>query len=392
MDEGQTVKFNATETTCGKVDWALSMQRVKLESELCSTFQSTYRSQCCYDQCQLCQSTDANVLDLRPDYLLEQGGYSATCGEVNAILSVNSKTDELCVDAQAQLTDDCCYKQCKICGDYDDISNDWYATVKYEGATTSCLGLDYMLRIRQVGQSTDDCKSIQATYENQCCYVTPDDQCQICEADGVLYDVIGTKTVTYERSSMTATCAVISDSFAKMESNDQECIAGKQALFGQCCDLSSVVVLNDGSTDASDPSSNTPGGSNPSGNNPNGGNDAGGTDTGSGNDPNDNKPSEGNIPSGGNPSSGQDGNGNDPDAANGVDNPPSDTAGTNSGTPAVAAGGEGWWKATPSPTPSTFNFVWDPPNNAAISTSKSISIIVGMVSTYFCLVRIIVLL
>jgi len=390
MDEGQTVQFNATETTCGKVDWALSMQRVKLDSDLCSTFQSTYRSQCCYDQCQLCLSTDANILDLRPDYLLEQGGYSATCGEVNAILSVNSKTDKLCVDAQAQLTDDCCYKQCKICGNNGDISNDWYATVKYEGATTSCLGLDYMLRIRQVGQSTDDCKSIQATYENQCCYVTPDDQCQICEADGVLYDVIGTKTVTYERSSMTATCAVISDFFAKMESTDQECIAGKQTLFGQCCDLSSVVVLNDASTDASNPNSNTPGGSSSSGNNPNtnspnGGNNLGGIDAGSDNDPNDIEPSGGNIPSGGNPSSGQDGNDINPDGASGGNNSPSEPSGTNSGTSAVAEGGEGWWKATPSPTPSTFNFVWDPPNSAMISTPTRIFFIVGMVSSYLSL-------
>mmetsp|Transcript_15646 Transcript_15646/g.31830 ORF Transcript_15646/g.31830 Transcript_15646/m.31830 type:complete len:177 (+) Transcript_15646:769-1299(+) len=175
-----------------------------------------------------------------------------------------------------------------------------------------------------------------------------------------------------------------------MESTDQECIAGKQTLFGQCCDLSSVVVLNDASTDASNPNSNTPGGSSSSGNNPNtnspnGGNNLGGIDAGSDNDPNDIEPSGGNIPSGGNPSSGQDGNDINPDGASGGNNSPSEPSGTNSGTSAVAEGGEGWWKATPSPTPSTFNFVWDPPNSAMISTPTRIFFIVGMVSSYLSL-------
>lgn len=302
MDNTQSLKFNAQDTTCENVDLALSKQNVLLESDTCSSFQEMYSSTCCYDECQLCEIDNNEFLDLRVDHLVEQGGYSATCGEVNTILSASAESDKICFDARAQLTEECCYKQCNICDISDDITNDWYATVNFEGVTTSCLGLDYMLRMEQVNLGSDRCSAVQGEYFEECCYKTPSKQCQICEADDVLYEILATKTVSYERDSTTATCAKISDSFLRMESDDQNCIEGKQSLFGKCCDLTSVVVLQ-------------------------------------------------NAPDG-NPAA-------RPNQAPGA---PTISPGPNAGKP--SAKGEGWWKATLSPTTSSFTFNWDPPSSA----------------------------
>jgi hypothetical protein len=48
--------------------------------------------------------------------------------------------------------------------------------------------------------------------------------------------------------SMRTTCAAVSDSLTRLDKSDQQCTQRKQALFGQCCELGSVVVLDNESS------------------------------------------------------------------------------------------------------------------------------------------------
>jgi hypothetical protein len=44
--------------------------------------------------------------------------------------------------------------------------------------------------------------------------------------------------------SIRTTCAAVSDSLTRLDKSDEQCTQRKQALFGQCCELGSVVVLD----------------------------------------------------------------------------------------------------------------------------------------------------
>ena len=74
-----------------------------------------------------------------------------------------------------------------------------------------------------------------------------------------LLSVQGGKTKLYELD--TTSCSAINDSLgANFEQEDQECTEGKQQYFGQCCDVSSVIVSQPSSgsmVPASSPSGQT---------------------------------------------------------------------------------------------------------------------------------------
>ena len=203
-----------------------------------------YRGSCCYDECQLCQTPNDDFLDLRSEHVVKQGGYEASCQEISNILSTSAKDDTICTDAQTQLGGECCYEQCTLCGDpSDDGSTDWYATVTFQGLTTTCLGLDYMLRIEQISGGSDQCSELRGAYMDRCCHASKN-SCQLCKADDKLYEVDRSKTVTVEQSvkSTFTTCTAMNDSLSKLETSDEECMEGKQTYFGQCCDLSNLIV------------------------------------------------------------------------------------------------------------------------------------------------------
>ena len=213
----------------------------------------------------------------------------ASCQEVSNILSSTGakKEEKMCTDAQAQLGGECCYEQCALCGGDDEsaLSTEWYATVSFQGLTTTCLGLDYMLRIEQISDGSDGCGTFQGQYAERCCYRSADEavsaassteaspsdssssaSCQLCMADNILYDVDPSKVVVIDQSSQrstTAECTTVSDTLAKFEISDRECTEGKPAFFGQCCDLSSGILSDVGTVDTL--SVVTPGGEYPRG-------------------------------------------------------------------------------------------------------------------------------
>ena len=89
-----------------------------------------------------------------------------------------------------------------------------------------------MVRSEQISEGSDRCSELQNQYVNSCCTAAVSkNSCQLCMVDDKLYELD------------TTSCSAINDSLAaNFEQDDQECNEGKQQYFGQCCDVSSVIV------------------------------------------------------------------------------------------------------------------------------------------------------
>lgn len=234
---------NSKSATCGDLDAILNNENVLEGAHSCDSVQAMYDEVCCLDECKLCQNADGEVSGIK-DRLVEKGGYSATCEEVNTILGENRSDSTICRDAKTQLAGDCCYNQCTLCEENESTS--WYAVVEFESIQSTCLGLDYLLRAENVQVGSQRCSALQSEYKSTCCYTPLPDPCQLCEADDVLYEVNTSKSVSTERAS-TSSCAQINDSLARLSANDQQCTEGKQSYFGKCCNLSEKLTGGDAS-------------------------------------------------------------------------------------------------------------------------------------------------
>lgn len=247
IDTEKSLSINGKDVTCGSVENMFTFEKILMGSDNCNSIQKMYQETCCFDGCQLCELSTGGFLDLQ-DVLLEKGAYSATCSEVNNILSANSKDDKMCLDAKEQLAGECCYKQCTLCN--TDKSTSWYATVNFEGIQSTCLGLDFMLRNEQVSYGSDRCSNTRGMYESQCCYVAPENPCQLCEADGKVYGVNSAKSVTTLERQSAMSCAWLNDNLSKLPGDDEQCEQDKAAYFGQCCDLSGIIGVPNGEVGA----------------------------------------------------------------------------------------------------------------------------------------------
>lgn len=244
LDRTKSVIINEKDVTCGSIENMFTTENLLMGSENCNAVQKMYQDTCCFDSCFLCELPSGEFLDVQ-DILLDKGGYSATCSQVNNLLSANSKNDKICSDAKEQLAGDCCYKQCTLCDAGAGETTSWYATVNVEEIQSTCLGLDFMLRTEQVSSGSDRCSNTRGVYAEHCCYIPPSNPCQLCEADGKVYSVNSAKSVsTIERQSTTS-CAWINDDLAKISNDDKQCTDGKGSYFGQCCDLTGVIGVAD---------------------------------------------------------------------------------------------------------------------------------------------------
>ena len=222
-----------------------------VQSSTCNSVRDMYKNDCCSEECQLCKTSSGILLDLRGDVVVQQGGYDASCQSISDMLSKSYFAKEaICSDAQTELAGKCCYQQCTLCGDQSEsISTLWFNTVTYQGLTTTCLGLDYMLRAEQLRDGSDRCSALQVQYINQCCHQSAN-SCQLCVAGEALYEIDSSKNVTIyqSQSSSTKPCSVVNLSLAKYQETDEKCMEERQIYFGECCISNDVV-------DAFDPTS-----------------------------------------------------------------------------------------------------------------------------------------
>lgn len=248
LDATKSIDFQTQTTSCGNIDALLLSGNILVDSAICNSIRDEYDDPCCYDECQLCRTSDGNFLDLRSEHVVKQGGYEATCQDISSILNTMAESDDTCNDAQTQMGEECCYQQCTLCGDESatGMSTEWYATVSFQGLTTTCLGLDYYLRAEQINDGSETCGEFRGTYMDRCCYAQ--NSCQLCRAEDKLYEIDPTMTVTIQQPARltTLTCPAVDDSMSKLDKDDQACTDGRQAFFEQCCDLGNAIVLDSG--------------------------------------------------------------------------------------------------------------------------------------------------
>ena len=167
-DSGRQISFNGKLITYGDMEQQLEAQRIHMVSDTCTKIEKLHQQDCCFVRCDICWD-GRELLDLRGDRLVRQGDHEASCLEIDSMLRSSDEKDEICVDARAQLGDACCYEQCKLCGGAGAGRDNWESTVTFEGMTTSCLGLDFMLRREEVSEGGSLCGQFREEYGAVCC-------------------------------------------------------------------------------------------------------------------------------------------------------------------------------------------------------------------------------
>ncbi len=248
LDSAKSISFQSQTTTCGSLDSMLittvqAEENPVVQSSTCSSAREMYQNDCCIEECQLCKTPSGNLLDLKGEVVVQQGGYDASCRDVSDLLSKSySAKESMCTDAHMRLANKCCYQQCTLCGDQSENTTFWFNTVFYQGLTTTCLGLDYLLRAEQLMDGSDSCGDFQTQYANQCCYQTAN-SCQLCDAASQEeYELDSDKIVIVQQSSTTKPCSAVNFSLAKYQKLDAMCMEERQAYFRECCVAKKGVV------------------------------------------------------------------------------------------------------------------------------------------------------
>ena len=233
LSEELPVMFQGNPSTCGE----LNVMVGQFNPDACMTVREMYQETCCYDGCQLCQTMEGDFLDLRKDHVVKKGEYTATCDEIQNLLTTFATSEEICAKSQSELAEECCYDQCSLCEDNE--STKWNSIVQFGNVTTTCLGLDYLLRTEQISSKSERCTDLQEEYESQCCRVgSKPDTCQLCKAENG--DTYGVKNATLAQLGIgdsTITCEAVASAMVVMESADAQCISAKEKYFDPCCNL-----------------------------------------------------------------------------------------------------------------------------------------------------------
>lgn len=123
-------------------------------------------------------------------------------------------------------------EKCEICSGGG--IPDWYAMVNVNGNAITCLELDSVIAESQIEQGTEQCGEVLGVAAPACCYVPPEEPCNICKHSSGYYDVMSSVEVDYGGSK--ATCGQIFNAlFSREEQRSDTCSLVSQDLASQCC-------------------------------------------------------------------------------------------------------------------------------------------------------------
>lgn len=127
----------------------------------------------------------------------------------------------------------CSFEKCSLCGDSDLL---WEATVFYSGVELSCHDLDSKIFVEKgIASDTPTCKTSQDSYSGFCCMQPLEEPCDICNMNGVSFQMIDDMRISYEGKSHS--CLEVHNSlYSRREQTSELCISAQGNLFDQCCD------------------------------------------------------------------------------------------------------------------------------------------------------------
>ena len=190
-----SVDHDGTKLGCSEFDsYIFTSNFIAEGTDECIAFQQDYQDSCCYDiSCSLCSKGDT-LYTTTESATINYGGNDITCGEVANLLYQEMSQSNVCLAAQENIFDDCCFQQCEMCGVGESMN--WAASTTFDGVSQFCTDVYWML-ISQSVESTDPlCSTVQQSASN-CCYQIPTQQCTLCRDDnGITYNTRWNKEVT----------------------------------------------------------------------------------------------------------------------------------------------------------------------------------------------------
>ena len=233
MKDWIEVEYDGETMTCGDADMAVLSDFVK-GSEQCDAAKQSLGATCCYNYadtpCSLCRS-ETDFMDLRALAEIEYKGETISCGDLNKRLGPDESDSDICLDAQKEHWDTCCYNQCTLC---EGQGVKWWDEVDYEEEPLNCGELDAKLYAEQTESEDDTCKDILSEFKSECCYDFPTNPCDVCTSnDGKKHTLMPSEEVEYDGS--TFSCAEVNNFLSPFESTSDQCMEVKELSFETCC-------------------------------------------------------------------------------------------------------------------------------------------------------------
>ena len=227
-----SVQMDGKTATCLDIDNAINDAGIVKGSGECTSLQDAFSEICSFtipsNPCDICPNNDVS-----PSVTAEWEGKEMKCSDIDSRLRGREEKDgEKCVAAQDTLQS-CCFDQCHLCSEEQEI--DTYHTIYYNGKTIPCSETETIFNEKGVLASSDQCSADKASFSEECCYVAPKSPCNICKRGVDYFDVMSTNPVTYNNKKQT--CADVSDGISKREEDESDtCNAARDELFDTCCD------------------------------------------------------------------------------------------------------------------------------------------------------------
>ena len=247
-----SVMHDETRLGCSEFDSYIFASNLVTEgTDECSQFQQEHGESCCYDvQCSLCARGN-DIWTTKEDAIVPYGGSDVTCGEVaNFLYQKSMSQDNVCIAAQENIFNNCCFKQCEMCSEAGSTIN-WAANTVFKGQAMSCTDVYWSLMSDAIEVGHPTCSAI-GQVSGDCCYQIPQSQCTLCKDDnGVTYNTRWNKDVTV--NGVTKTCGDFNTLLSTQEDDSQTCSLAKDEIFSECCFAGSdtlVAIANDAESDA----------------------------------------------------------------------------------------------------------------------------------------------
>lgn len=227
-----SVVYGGKPMTCLELDSVLLRNGVFGNSDECDQAKQEYSTTCCYTPptkpCNLCHfgQKSYSVADRAVLY----NGAETNCYGIHNHLSTRVEAEQdVCIVAQNELFDECCYDKCNLCQTYQ--LNSEAVVMTDDGQQMGCSEIENnFIGLNQITQGSKECSILQQQHFNNCCYDVP---CDLCETNERSYEILVQSPVMYE--SRNRTCGEVAVLARDVFSQSDVCKTTKHNVFDRCC-------------------------------------------------------------------------------------------------------------------------------------------------------------
>lgn len=226
------IEYGGNTTTCGEADLSV-INEFATGTEQCDAAKDALQDQCCYpypeNPCMLCR-TETEFMDLNALAEVDFNGETVTCFDLMTLLGPEAADSDICLNTQAELFDQCCFNQCKLC---EGKGVRWWVEVEFDGKNMNCGELDSVLYKNSTEEEDDLCSEVLTNHGDDCCYEFPDNPCNICTSGDRSLTLMPTEELEFDGS--TYTCAEVNNFVSVFDGDSMQCGVAVSAGSDLCC-------------------------------------------------------------------------------------------------------------------------------------------------------------